>query len=146
MSHSKDQKDLTYLLTSREKQAVVLLSDHYMTKYGQDPTDAADLCFYLGDNPTYAVTWSAESMKVPCFRNSNGLYWIPSKKRWVTLREKLACLGLPVDPVYSQAMGVPPLLCRDAHRAASLIGNSMHLSSVALVTLVGLVSFGKKNA
>ena len=107
MSHSKDQKDLTYLLTSREKQAVVLLSDHYMTKYGQDPTDAADLCFYLGDNPTYAVTWSAESMKVPCFRNSNGLYWIPSKKRWVTLREKLACLGLPRGPSVQSSYGGP---------------------------------------
>lgn len=123
---------------------MVLLSDYYRAKYGQDPTD--DLCFYLGDNPTFAVTWSADSMKEPCFRNPNGLYWIPSKKRWVTIREKLDCLALPVDPVYSQAIGVPLLPCRDSHRAASLISNSMHLIFVALVTLVGLVSFGEKNA
>ena len=104
-----------------------------------------DLCYYLGDNPTYAITWSADSKKVPCFRNSGGLYWIPAMNRWVTTREKLACLGLPVDESYCDSMSVSPLLFHDKHRASSLIGNSMHLSSVALVTLVGLVSFGKAN-
>jgi len=136
--------DLTYLLTPREKGVVDILCREYWSKFSQDPTQDGNLVMFLGDNPGYATTWSAVSQKIPCFRNNKGFYWIPSKKRWMTVREKLSCLGLPVDSSVCETMATPPIQFRDAHRASSLIGNSMHLGSVCLAELVGLVSFGKR--
>ena len=135
--------DLSYMLTPREVQAVGVFSYQYSLKFGRAAHLDEDLIVFLGDNPSFMLTWSASSNKIPCFRNNRGLFWIPSLTRWLTTQERLLCLGLPVYEDYAAALSVPMLPCRDLHRSASLIGNSMHLPSVAVVELVVLSCFGK---
>ena len=103
-----------------------------------------DLVYFLGDNVEFAITWSAVSGKVPCFRNNRGLYWIPSLRRWIVTREKLCVAGLPVHEPYAASMGVNVLPVRDLHRASSLLANSMHFATSTIVQFVALVCFAKR--
>ena len=140
----QDHRDLEYLLTRRERDALGVCCYQYFSKYGKRAQEDEDLMVFLGDDPNYSLTWTATSKKVPCFRNNSGLFWVPSRGRWLTVKEKLGCLGMPVDPECSTAMSVPMLACKDTHRSGTLVGNSMHLSNIALVELVVLVCFGRK--
>ena len=72
--------------------------------------------------------------------------WSIPRRRWVTNREKMGILGLPVSPSVASAMGVAPLPAQDVCRSATLahiMGNSMHFSTVGIVQLVALVRFAK---
>ena len=136
--------DLWYLLLDREKHALEELMAVYKTQFGADPAQDPDLCIYLGDNPQWSRTWSAASRRIPTFRCNAGLVWSPHFKRWMLPIEKLASQGLPVERSYADAMAVLPLPVRDTHRANTLIGNNMNMSSVAIVQLVALSCLGYK--
>ena len=40
----------------------------YTAACGARPGDDANLCYYLGDDPSYCKTWSMHSGKVPTYR------------------------------------------------------------------------------
>ena len=135
--------DLSYLLTKREKEAVVSYSNAYLEQYQQIASENPNLVFFLGDSGTKWKTWSARSNAIPTFRRNSktGLFWIPSLKRFMTAREKLSSLGWPVDTHMATAMHCQPVGSQDILRAADLAGNAMHFTTVAIAQLLGLSCF-----
>ena len=81
--------DLSYLLTKREAHAVERLNELYTTRTGDRPESNPDLCYFLGDDPSFTVNWSAISNRVPVLRRNAGKIWFPAEKRWMTSAEKL---------------------------------------------------------
>lgn len=130
--------DLAYILTPREREAVIYLSEAYEARFHQKASEDPDLCMYLGDNPQWSKTWSALSGALPTLRMSAGFLWFPFHKRWMLPMEKLLSQGIPVDPTYARSMNVLSVPVADPIRINDLVGNSMHFSSVAIVQFVGL--------
>ena len=81
---------LKVLLTDREREVARTLDAMYLQRTGKRPSKSPDLCYFLGDNPAFAVTWSAASQKLPTLRRNcaTSKMWIPSKQRWMTSQER----------------------------------------------------------
>ena len=129
--------DLRGLLTKRERQALHAYEQEYARRYQKRPCDDANLVLFLGDSPSYSLTWSAVSRRIPTLRcnSSTGKLWLPSKSRWLVARERMAW---PVHSDLAQAMGCPSIPVRDLARAAELLGNGMHFTTVAVAPLPGM--------
>ena len=136
--------DLTGLLTKREKQALRAYEQEYERRYQKRPCDDANLVVFLGDSPSYSLTWSAVSRRIPTLRcnSSPGKLWLPSQSRWLVARERLAAMAWPVHSDLAQAMGCPSIPVQDLARAAELLGNGMHFTTVAVAQLIALACFG----
>jgi hypothetical protein len=139
-----DNRDLSYLLNQRETGIVQRLSEEYERRYHEPASEAPDLAMFLGDNDSYSKTWSACSGKIPTFRMSGGLMWLPHWRRWMCSSEKLATFGFPVRQFIAEAMGTPVLPIRDEKRASDVAGNCMNLSTVTIVEMIGLSCFAKR--
>ena len=130
--------DQYYVLTEREKRAAKYASKLYRTKFRRDPEKADNLFIHLGDNPWKFLCWSGVSGRLPTFRTSSGKLWNPKRKVFLTPKDKLAALGLPVTPQVALAMGLPVLPIADSLRASAVAGNSFHFSCSTVVQLVAL--------
>ena len=128
--------DLQHLLLHREKHVLKHLFTKYQERHHSNPAADQDLVIHLGDNACRAC-WSGVSNRIPTFRTGG---------RWLTGREKMSCLGLPIDGQVAAAMGVPPLQVSDTARAHHVSGNSMNFSTVGVIQLVALCCFTKTNA
>ncbi|CAJ1402897.1 unnamed protein product [Effrenium voratum] len=86
-----NMQDLSYLLSERERLVVTQLSDEYRRRFNADPADNRNLVYFTGDNPTFAMTWSGASNRLPTFRRNaaTGKFWFPAAQRWLTNCEKL---------------------------------------------------------
>ena len=82
------------LLTPREQAIVRELNQAYQTMFGARPERDPDLCYFLGDNPSFSRTWTAHSHRLPTLRRNNGKLWFPSVKRWMTSAEKFLVMGM----------------------------------------------------
>ena len=87
-----NETDFSYMMTDREKAVVEELDQAYLQRFGSAPHLNEDLCYFLGDSPTWAMTWSAISQRVPTFRRNTGKMWFPAFRRWMTSAEKLLAL------------------------------------------------------
>ena len=141
---AKVQKDrplcLKYLLTKREKEVLQKLKKDYKKRYGEDPEKDPDLVIYLGDSAERR-SWSAASGRIPTLRMSGGLMWGVQLSRFLTGREKLASLGIPVTSKIARKMRVKELPLTDIKRCSKIAGNCMHWSSIGVIQLIALVSF-----
>jgi hypothetical protein len=133
------------LLNTREKDACAALDAKFRLEFPErgNPKSDLDLVYFLGDSPSYK-TWSALSDAVPTFRANSGFFWFPAARRWLTPVDKLSCLTLPVTPDFAASLGTPMLGARDAKRAATMLGNSMHLLNAAIVQMVALACFAEQ--
>ena len=88
--HRPGRLNLTYLLNQRERSALRQLNASYKDRFKQDPCQDEDLCYFLGDDPSWSQTWSATSRKIPTLRRNSccGKLWFPAAKRWMTAAEK----------------------------------------------------------
>ena len=136
--------DLRRLLSSREQQALAQYEKEYVRRYSCSPSRDKNLVCYLADNPSWSLTWSAVSGRIPTLRlNSHtGKLWIPSLNRWMVGRERLATLGWPVNSDMATAMGVKEVPAKDYLRSCEMAGNGMHLPCVAVAELIALSCFG----
>ena len=93
--------DLSYLLTERELETVAALNREYHSRYRKPASEEASLVYFLGDSATFTKTWSATSKRLPTFRRNAacGKFWFPSKRRWMTNKEKLPGCKQAVRPV-----------------------------------------------
>lgn len=116
----------------------------YVEKYGADPADNPNLVYFLGDNPSWAKTWSASRGKLPTFRRNNGFYLSRPSFKIMTPGDKLAALGWPVTSGTAAAMMTTKFPSLDSRRGGLVAGNAMHLGNSGIVLLVGLVCFGRQ--
>ena len=137
------RSDLSYLLTKGERKALKAYESAYREEFGREPSSDPDLVVFLGDSGVGWKTWSARSKQVPTFRRNSktGLFWIPSLRRFMVAREKLACMAWPVTEHMSRSMCCNPIPSQDIHRAADLAGNAMHFTTVGLAQLISLSCF-----
>ena len=113
-----------------------------LRRFGSSASQGPDLILHLGDSAARG-SWSAVSGRIPTFRTGGGKFWVANKNRWLTGREKMCALGLPVTVETAAAMGVPLLQVNDTSRAHAVSGNSMHFSTVGVIQLVALSCFAK---
>ena len=144
---NEDHFSLLRLLTQRELQTKNGLDDLYMARFHSDPSSNANLTYFLGDSLSYSATWSALSGKIPTYRlnSSSGKYWLPSRRRWLTAKERLCSMGYPVTKEMSLAMNVPQLFAGDVGRASDMAGNAMHFQTSGILQLLVLSCFGPSN-
>ena len=135
-------KDLSYLLTTRERDALFEYEQKYLERFGVAASTNEDLFVFLGDNPSWSLTWSANG-KLPTYRMnpSSGIYWNCKYTRWLTAKERLVSLGWPVIPEVAEEMQVPMIGAMDAKRASDLAGNSMHFLCTGVQQLIALACF-----
>ena len=139
-----DNLNFEGLLLERERETALTLNARYLLKYQQQPWANPELVYYLGDSSAYGNSWSACSGKIPTFRtnSSHGLFWMPSKGRWLTARERLTSMGWPCVHETAMAMDVPMFGAVDPKRASDLVGNAMHWQTAGIMQLVCLSCFG----
>jgi len=110
----------------------------FMLRHRERPDAFPDLFYFMGDRVEWALTWTASSGVLPCFRKNGGKYIQRSSMKAMTPQEKLAALGWPVTTGTAKEMGVTPMPTLDARRSAHMAGNSMHVTVASIVLLVGL--------
>ena len=114
------ETNMRYLLNIRERQALSDYNKAYFHKYGMDPCEQEGLFYFLGDNPSYSLTWSAAG-RLPTFRMNRGLLWSAKFNRWLTSKERLVSMGWPVTPEMALAMAVPQVPALDIKRASDIL-------------------------
>ena len=137
--------NMQYLLNIRERAAVNYACSLYWQKFRHDPYKQDNLFIHLGDNPWSRLCWSGSSGKIPTFRTGSGRIYNPKTRVWLTPKDKLAALGLPVTPGAALALGAPILPIADDLRAGSIAGNSFHFSSATVVQFVALSCYRMGN-
>ena len=129
---------MKFALNERETEGVNWALAEYTRRFGVCGKEDPDLFIHLGDNPRNFLCWSATSGKLPTYRTGSGFYWNPHRELWLLSRDKLSSLGLPVTESMSRAMKVTGLPMADGARASSVVGNSFHFCTVAIVHIVAL--------
>lgn len=132
------KRNFKWLMTKREQEAVKSAGRIYKRRFCAAPTSDQNLIVHIGDNPKKYLCWSGVSKRIPTLRLASGKYWHYASRRWLTTREKLASLGLPVSPGCALSMSVPILPVKDWRRALTLAGNSMHLGNILMVSMIAL--------
>ena len=125
------------LLNARERAVVAWCDDEYWQKFRRDPRDDPDLFYFLGDNPWARRCFSAQGV-LPTLRTNAGLLWSPCRARWMTARERMACVGCPVCPDLAEAAGVPEWRPPPGVPVNQLVGNATHAAVVTLALVLAL--------
>ena len=133
--------DLRYLLNPRERKALQGYTNIYMSRYGIDPSTQDGVFFFLGDNPSWSLSWSANG-RLPTFRMNSGLLWSAKFNRWLTSKERLVSMAFPCTPAVAKGMAAPLLPATDIKRASDILGNSMHFLNTGVQQLIALGCFG----
>ena len=127
------------LLSNGECQRLRHYSRQWQLRFHQDARDCPWAVFNLADNPgSGRFTWSAASQAIPGLRTNAGKLWMPALGRWLTCKELLAAMGLPVYPVLAHAAGVPLVEVRPGREARHMLGNMMHAATCGVLQLVAL--------
>ena len=136
-------KDPYHVLLLREQRVKNQLDEYYRVRFQELPSENIDLCYFLGDSEDYR-SWSAVSHQIPTYRmnSKSGLYWLPSRRRWLTTKERLVSMGFPVTPEQSACLDVPCLGSQDTVRAGDMLGNAMHFQVSGIMQLIALSCFG----
>ena len=140
-ANADEDYQLEYLLNARERRGLRFVCRLYSQRFGRCARQDRNLFVHLGDNPQKYLCWSAVSNSIPTFRRGSGRMFHPATGVWMTPRDKLAALGMPVTPGTSCSMGVPILPVADISRASSIAGNSFHFATAAVVQLVALTCY-----
>ena len=133
------------VLTGRELAAVSWCDTECWQTQRVPPNTIPDLFYFLGDNPWARRCYSSAPV-LPTFRTNAGLFWSPHAGRWLTCRERLACMGYPVYPCLARAAGTEVWDAPPGVPLAVLAGNAMHVGAVSLALLVGLACTRPKDA
>jgi len=132
-------QDMTSLLTAHEHQRLAAYMAMWQARFGHDAATDPTAVFNLADNPENGfVTWSASSGRIPGLRTNGGKLWVPCLGRWLTTKEQLAAMGVPVYPSLAAAAQVPLVPVSPGPEAKLMLGNMMHIASVGTALLVAM--------
>ena len=131
--------DMTTLLTHHERQRLEAYMAMWQDRFGHCATMDQAAVFNLADNPDNGfVTWSGSSGRIPGLRTNGGKLWVPFLRRWLTTKEQLAAMGVPVYPSLAAAAQVPLVAVSPGPEAKLMLGNMMHIASVGTALLVAM--------
>jgi hypothetical protein len=130
--------DLSFLLLPRERECIAEYTFRYIERNGQRPESDPSAVFFLGDNPSNRLTWSAASSAIPTLRRNAGFIWSPFLGRWLLARELFAAMGFPAFPGIEQALGTRCPNYGSPSDGRKLLGNAMHFGVAGTVLMVAL--------
>lgn len=132
-------QNMTSLLTEHEQQRLAAYMALWLDRFGHDATTDQSAVFNLADNPDSGfVTWSGSSGRIPGLRTNGGKLWVPFLGRWLTTKEQLAAMGVPVYSSLAVAAQVPLVPVSPGPEAKLMLGNMMHIASVGTALLVAM--------
>ena len=136
--NSLEEETWQNALTEPQQGYLAILSKQWQRKHGVAPDSSQRCVFDLGDSPLYKAP--GDGAMLPTLRKRSTPWWSPQRGRWMTPREKAACMGFPVYPDLARAarVAVDEITGRDS--TAASIGNAMHVASVGLVILAALAA------
>ena len=130
---------MAMLLSPGEHRRLIAYMAMWSDRFGHCSTTDKRAVFNLADNPEAGyVTWSGASGRIPGLRTNGGKLWVPYLGRWLTTKEQLAAMGVPVYSCLAMAAGVPCVPVHPGHEAKLMLGNMMHIASVGTAMLVAL--------
>ena len=121
-------RDLTYLLSPMEQHYKFHYELKWFTRYGRLAVNDPNIVFGFNDNPLNRVSRSANG-RLPTLRTNSDKIFIPSLRRFMTLRERLAAMGFPVYPSLARASQSPLVERVTSH----MLGNAVFLPNVMTV-------------
>ena len=131
--------NMAMLLSPGEQRRLIVYMAMWAARFGQSSSTDTRAVFNLADNPEAGyVTWSAASGRIPGLRTNGGKLWVPYLSRWLTTKEQLAAMGVPVYTSLAIAAGVPVVPVTPGPEAKLMLGNMMHIASVGVAMLVAL--------
>ena len=131
--------NMAMLLSPGEQRRLFVYTAMWAKRFGQPCSTDQRAVFNLADNPEAGyVTWSGASGRIPGLRTNGGKLWVPYLRRWLTTKEQLAAMGVPVYPCLAIAAGVPCIKVHPGPDARLMLGNMMHIASVGCAMLVAL--------
>ena len=134
-------QDMTLLLTPGEYERLRLYLEAWVARVGLPAHHCWWAVFNLADNPGAGyTTWSAASGRIPGLRTHNAKLWVPYLGRWLTNRELLACMGVPVYRHLAAAAQVSQVHVRPGSDSRHMLGNMMHIAAVGSVMAVAMAS------
>ena len=103
---------------------------------GRDVASEMALCFDLTQSTDRQVIFDGV---LPTLRSTRSLLWSPASKRWLTYRERAACMGYPV---YSDlaASAMIDLDTATLERPRYAIGNAVHVANVGAALALALMA------
>jgi site-specific DNA-cytosine methylase len=128
------------LLSAGEQQRLEAYINLHIQMFGFHPVLDRSCIFNLADNPLMRCSWSAHSKRLPCYRTNGGKQWSCYLNRWLTSRELLATMGVPVYPALAEKAGVPLIYVQAGAQAMKMLGNMFHVATAGSVLLSALVS------
>ena len=141
------ETNLYYLLTPREKAALAEYELEYWVRHQSNMMWDEDMFVFLGDNPSYSLTWSFYG-KLPTYRmnSRSSILWNAKHKRWLTGKERLCSLGWPVIQSVADSMDCPMIPALDVKRSSDLAGNGMHMLNTGAIQCIALACFGSSSS
>jgi C-5 cytosine-specific DNA methylase len=134
-------QDLSCLLTPGELARLSAYITAWIQRFGHHPSSCPWAIFNLRDNPEAGwLTWSACSRRIPGLRTGQQRLWSPFLHRWLTCKELLAAMGVPVYPQLAMQAGMAMIHVAPGPDAWHMLGNMMHIASVGTAMFVALAS------
>ncbi len=125
--------DWTPLLSKSERENLEAYMQRWKEDRHDEAGDNANVCFQLSQNALVRPSMTSKQGQLPTFRSTSSTrMWVPSKKRWMTGREKLACLGFKVFPTHAAAAGVPVWDSSVVTQPHARAGNTMHVVNIGV--------------
>ena len=112
----------------------------WKTKFGRAATQDTNATVVLGQSAKVWWTSSHTDGSLPTFLKSGGhqRFWNPTRRRWMTAREKWGVMGWPVWPDVAVAMNVGMVDVKWYSHPHALIGNSWHFACAGVLKVVVL--------
>ena len=134
-------EDMSRLLSVGELARLHAYVVAWIARFQQNPCFCPWAIFNLRDNPQAGwCTWSAVGGRIPCLRTGSQKLWSPYLNRWLTNKELLAAMGVPVYAQLANAAGVPLVEVSPGPDAWHMLGNMMHIASVGTAMFVALAA------
>lgn len=135
--HVGPSPDWTYLLTEHQRATLEVHRERYTAQHGTDP--AQDECHTVDLSQSAHRQRSVSRETLATFRRNSGRIWSMARRRWLTPKERAACMGYAVYGDVAAAAGVKVDVAVEQGPLYS-IGNAMHVANLGCVLMTCLVA------
>lgn len=135
--HAGPSTDWTYLLTKHQRAILEVHRERYTARHGTDPAQDGCCTVDLSQSADRQRAVSRETLAT--FRRNSGRIWSTARRRWLTPRERAACMGYAVYGDLAAAAGVKVDVAFEQGPLYS-IGNAMHVANLGCVLMTCLLA------
>ena len=132
-------------MTAWEQEQALAYAGQWYKDHGKSPNQDWRAVFAVGQTATTHATTSQlgsdGTVRMMCYtKGGTRRLWVPARKRWVTGREKLMSMGMPITREAAEVARVAIFDCTTDRKWHSRAGNGMVVPNVGLVLAAVLSS------